>query len=117
MTTYNHIYENAIAQIEATRQRDVESAKQRVLQEEIIPFNRDIDASLRDAIAELQARHNAKIAQLQQAFEAEKLALADAANKRKEAASDSAISAAVSVINATADAAIAHLKKMIGEEA
>lgn len=117
MANYNHIYENAIAQIEATRQREVEAAKQKVMQEEVVPFNRDIDISLRDAIAELQARHNAKIAQLQQSFDAEKVVLAESANKRKESFAESAIFSAVSEINASADAAIAHIKKMIDEEA
>ena len=114
---YRHIYENAIVQIEASRQREIDSAKQKVMQEEIVPFNRDIDVSLRDAIAELQAQHNAKIAQLQQTFEAEKSALADAAAKRKESFAETAIATAISVINANADKAIAPFKKLIEEEA
>ena len=107
---YRHICENAIAQIEATRQREIEVAKQRVIQEEVTPFNRDIETALRDAISELQAQHNAKIAALQQAFENEKHALTDAASKRKEAFAETAI-------NAEADGAIAHIKKYIGEGA
>lgn len=117
MDKYNHIFENAIAQIEATRQREIELAKQRVMQEEIAPFNRDIDVSLRDAISELQAQHNAKIAQLQQTFDAEKTALAEAATKKKESFAETAFATAISVINANADAAIAHFKKYLGEGA
>lgn len=114
---YNHIYENAIAQIEATRQREIDAVRQRVTQEEIIPFNRDIDNSLRDAITELQMQHNAKIAQMQQAFDAEKAALSEAATKRKDSFAETAIATAVSVINANADTAIAHFKKFVSEEA
>lgn len=114
---YKHIYENAIAQIEATRQREIEVAKQRVMQEEIIPFNREIDNSLRDAITELQAQHNSKIAQLQQVFEAEKSALAEAAAKKKDSFAETAIATAITVINANADNAIAHFKKYVGEGA
>ena len=117
MDKYNHIFENAIAQIEATRQREIEVARQRVMQEEILPFNRDIDNSFREAIAELQAQHNAKIAQLQQNFEAEKQALAEAAAKKKEAFAETAISTATTVINANADNAIAPFKKFVGEGA
>ena len=114
---YKHIYQNAIAQIEATRQREIDVAKQRVIQEEVVPFNRDIDNSLRDAISELQTQHNAKIAQLQQAFEAEKRALSDAATKRKESFAETAIATATSVINSSADKAIAPFKKLLDEEA
>lgn len=114
---FNHIYENSIAQIEATRQRAVETEKQRVMQEKIAPFSRDIDVSLRDAISELQSQHNAKIAQMQQAFEAEKNALCEAANKKKEAYAETELASAISVINANADAAISHFKKFIVKEA
>lgn len=114
---FKHIYESAINQINATRQREIDVAKQKVMQEEIVPFNRDIDASLRDAIAELTTKHNAKIAELQQNFEAEKSALSDAAAKRKESFAETAIATAISVINANADHAIAHFNKFVGEEA
>lgn len=114
---YKHIYENAISQIESTRQRETESVKQRVMQEEIIPFNREIDSSLREAISELQTQHNAKIAQMQQAFDAEKATLAEAAAKRKESFAETAIATALSVINAKADNAIANFKKLIDEGA
>jgi hemerythrin superfamily protein len=114
---YKHICENAIAQIEATRQREIEVAKQRVMQEEVAPFNRDIETALRDAISELQTQHNAKIAALQQAFEAEKHDLTDAARKRKEAFAETAVATATAAINAEADGAIAHIKKYIGEGA
>lgn len=117
MENYNHIYETAIAQIDATRQREIEGVKQKVMQEEIIPFNRDIDISMRDAITALQSQHNAEIAKMQQIFEEKKMAIADAANKKKESFAETAISSAISVINANADAAIAHFKKMISEEA
>lgn len=117
MDKYNHIFENAIAQIEATRQREIEVTKQRVMQEEIVPFNRDIDEKLREAIMEMQTRHNAKIAQLQQNFDEEKQALAEAAAKKKEAFAETAIATAITVINANADNAIAHFKKFVGEGA
>jgi hypothetical protein len=114
---YKQIFDETIAKIEATRQRDIEIAKQKAMQEQIIPFNRDIDNSLRDAIAELQTQHNAKIAQMQQAFEAEKQALAEAANNKKSAFAETTIAASVLTINAEADTAIAKLRELVGEEA
>lgn len=114
---YKQFFEEAIAKIEANRQRDIEVAKQKAMQEQIIPFNRDIDNSLRDAIAELQAQQNAKIAQMQQVFDAEKQALAEAANNKKTENAKNTIDAAVLTINAEAETAIAKLREFIGKEA
>lgn len=114
---YNQIFEETIAKIEATRQRECEMAKQTVTQEQIIPFNRDIDASLRDAIAELQNQHNEKISQLQKAFEAEKKALSEAAAAKKASFAESTIATAVSLINAAADTSIRKLRDIMGERA
>lgn len=114
---YNQIFSEAISKIEATRQRDIEVAKQKAMQEQILPFYRDIDNSLRDAISELQAQHNAKIAQMQQAFEAEKQALAEAANTKKNAFAETTVATAVLSINAEADTAIAKLRELVGEGA
>lgn len=114
---YNQIIEEAIAKVEAKRQRDVEIAKQKVMQEQIVPFNREIDNSLREAIAELQNKHNAKISQMQQAFEAEKHSLAEAANNKKSAFMEGAIAAEVLSINTKADTTIAKFRELIGEGA
>ena len=113
---YQQFYEEAIAKIENSRQRDVEVAKQKAMQDQILPFSRDIDASLREAILELQNKHNEKISKLQKEFEEEKTALNEAATKKKAEFSDFTINGAVSVINAKADKAISHLKKLIENE-
>jgi HD-GYP domain-containing protein (c-di-GMP phosphodiesterase class II) len=114
---YRQIIDEAIAKIEANRQRDIEVAKQKAMQDQITPFNRDMDESLRKAIAELQTQHNAKIAQMQQAFEAEKQALAEVANNKKAAFAETTISTAVFTINAVADDMIEKMREFIGEGA
>lgn len=114
---YRQIIDEAIAKIEANRQRDIEVAKQKTMQEQIIPFNRDMDESLRKAISELQTQHTAKIANIQQAFEAEKQALVEAANSKKNSFAETAIETAVFAINAEADGAISKLREFIGEGA
>ena len=113
---YGSIYEEAIAKIESKRQYDVEIAKQRATQDQIIPFNHDIDCSLRDAVLELQNKHNDKIAKLQKDFEDEKRILTDAAAKKKADFADLTIHSAVSAINSKADGAIADLRKLISKE-
>ena len=114
---FKHIYENAIATIESDRARQVEVAKQKVMQEQVLPFNRDIDASLRDAITELQTRHNERISEMQKAFEQEKHALTEAAQKKKADNAEVAIATATAAINKSADDAIAHFRTILGKEA
>lgn len=114
---YEQIFDEAIAKIEANRQREIEVTKQKVYQEQVVPFNREIDNSLRDAIAELQSQHNAKIAHMQQSFEAEKQSLVEAANNKKTSFQESSVAAAVFAINAEADAAIAKLREFISKGA
>lgn len=114
---YKQFFEETIAKIEATRQRDIEIAKQKAMQEQIIPFNKEIDTSLRDAIAELQNQHTSKITQMQQVFEAEKKALAEAATNKKNAFAESIIATSVASINDKANATIAKLRELADEEA
>lgn len=114
---YKQVLDEAIARIEASRQREIEAAKQKAMQEQIIPFNRDIDNSLREAIAELQNEHNSKITKMQQAFEAEKQSLSEAANNKKNAFAETTLTTAVLAINAEADSAISKIKEIIGEGA
>lgn len=110
------IYENAIRQIEADRARNMEVVRQNVLRDKVAPFNADIDARLREALAELQEKHNANIAQLQRAFETEAREMTDAANKKKQEFLETAVSTETAAINAEADNAIKHLKEFIGNE-
>lgn len=110
------ILENAISNIESNRQREAEIAKQTVIREKVVPFNAEIDTSLREAMNELQAKHNEKIAQMQQALEAEKTILTEAATQKKAEFSEQQIESAVALINAQADAAIQNLKKMIDSQ-
>lgn len=110
------LYKNSIAQIENDRNREMELVRQRVTQEQIIPFSRDIDNSHREAVAELQNKLNDQIIKLQKEFEEEKKYLAEAAAKKKEAFAENTISTACYEINKKADGAIAVFTKLIEQE-
>ena len=116
-TMVKQIFEETIAKIEATRQRDVEIARQRAMQECIVPFNRSIDEALRNAIVELQTQYNAKVAEMQQSLELEKNALTEAAAKKKSENAELVLATAASEINLEADEAIKQLQKMISKGA
>lgn len=111
-----NVYENAIAQIEANKNRECEVAKQKAMQEKVIPYNAEVDASLRDAIAALQNQHNTKIMELQQAFDAEKKAMVEAATKRKNDFAESTMASVTSIIEHDANKAIAHLRQFIDKQ-
>lgn len=113
---FKQIIENAIAQIEAARQRQSAESKQRVTQEKIIPFNTEIDASLRAAIAEVQQETANKIASIQQEFEATKKSMQEAAEMKKQAFAKTTIDEALSLINYEADTTIAHLQSKLPKE-
>lgn len=110
------IYKNSIAQIDNDRNREIELVRQRVNQDQVIPFSRDIDNSLREAVTELQNKLTEKISNLQKEFEEEKRYMAEAAAKKKEAFAESAISTACYEINKKADDAIAAFTKLIEQE-
>lgn len=110
------IFESTIAQIEAKRQREIEATRQRVMQELVIPFNREIDVSLRDAIMELQEETNAQIAKIQEAFAEKKRVLEKSAIDKKMSFEKNEIEKAITEINYTADKSILHLRKFIGEQ-
>lgn len=113
---FKQIIENAIAQIEAERQRKSAECKQKVTQEKIIPFNTDIDASLRAAIAEVQQETANKISSIQQEFEATKKSMQESAEIKKQAFAKATIDEALSLINYEADTTIAHLQSKLPKE-
>jgi hypothetical protein len=110
------IYENTIAQIQAERQRNAEIAKQRAIQEQVNPFNSDIDTSLRVALEKLQKDLNEKIQKLQVEFTNTKQNMIDAAAQRKADYAESVINAAVAIVNEEADKAISHLQHYINKQ-
>lgn len=110
------IYNQAISQIEATRAREIETAKQKVTQEQIIPFNNDIDVSLQNAFAELSVEQNAIIEKIHEEYEAKRKEMRSAAENKKAQFADSAIGTAVFAINANAEKALAPLKKYLSEQ-
>lgn len=113
---FKQAYQQAIASIEAARQRSIEAAKQKAMQEQIVPYNAEIDASLRDALTALQNQHNAEIAELQADFEAEKKTMIEAATKKKSDYAESIMATATNLINHDADRAIKNLQDFIDKQ-
>lgn len=110
------ILENCIAQVENYRQQQIAATRQRVMQEKIIPYNKEIDQSCREAVAELAKKHDEKIAQLHQLFEQEKRTLFQAAEEQKSKFSEQTIAEAVAFVEYNANETIKKVNQIISEQ-
>ena len=75
--------QTTISQVQSQRTSDIERAKQKAMQEQIAPFNNEIETSKQKAIAELTQQFQAKVSELQQTLEAQKREIHDASEKKK----------------------------------
>lgn len=66
MSIISNEVQNTINRLEQQKRTEIERAKQRAMQEQIIPFNTDIDNARSKAIAEITERANAEISAIQQ---------------------------------------------------
>jgi hypothetical protein len=110
------IYEQTIARLEAEQQREIEAEKQRVLREQVIPFNAEIDKALQEALAAEHKRVSEKVAAIQRDFEEEKRQLTEAAEAKKKASAETAIATAVALVTAQTAEAIQNLKDFIEKQ-
>lgn len=62
--------QGTIARIEQTQRTEIERAKQKAMQDIVIPFNTEIDTARTKAIAEITDKANAEIAQIRQEADA-----------------------------------------------
>lgn len=109
----NSVFEKAIQELEVDRQRRVDAARQKVLTEQVAPHNRETDASLAEALSEIQAQYTAKVAAIKQDYDQQKADLSSKAAKNKTDFAEAAIAAATAEINTEIDRAIAHLRGFI----
>lgn len=110
------ILENCIAQVENYRQQQITSVKQKVMQEKVIPHNKEIDLACREAVDELNRKHNERVAQLQAVFEQEKSALFQAAEENKKKFTEAAIAEAVAMVEYAAQTTIDKVGKIVAEQ-
>ena len=85
------IIESNIRTLENEKKQAVDTIRETVYREQIVPYNREIDTARDKAIAELNAQLNADIAALQAKYGNDKQAIIDAAEKRKAENAESVI--------------------------
>lgn len=109
------ILTKTIQDLEADRQRRIDSVKQKVQTEQIVPYYREVDAALGEALAELNSQYLAETAALKQRFDLQKNELSNKAQKKKSDYAEAALAAATAEINADVDRAVTHIRQFMGE--
>lgn len=105
--------EEAIKKIEAERDREVQTIKERVTREVILPYNAEIDKAREKAVAEEQAKLSKNISSLQENFAKQKTQLIEAGEKKKADNANRVISTETSIVCAKYDKVIWKLKEQI----
>lgn len=85
--------EQAIRSIEAEKEQKLREVEQRVMQEKVLPFNREIDESRDKAIQQLSTEYNVAVNALQEKFAKDKNDIILASEQHKKVNADAIISA------------------------
>lgn len=105
--------EQTIKNLEAEREREIQEIRERVTKEEILPYNKEMDAARDKAIAELQANLNKDIQQKQATFEQQKKEIIDANERKKMTNAQSVISERTYAVTVKYNKAISKLNDQI----
>ena len=107
------ILESSIANLEQRKANELQTMKQKVMQEKIIPYNANVDKEFQNAVAKMAEQLNAEIAKLQAEFAKEKDNLFSLGNKNKLQNQETVMAIETSAISNIYDAYINDLKKQI----
>lgn len=105
--------ENAIAQIEQERQRQLQVVREKVMREQVVPHNQEIDKARQDAEIKLTDKYNDAVGDLQAQFQLDKKALYEAGEKKKSDFMEATLASASYQINAECDKVVEKLRKQI----
>ena len=109
------VYQNAVNQLKAEKERQVALTKEKVTREVIIPHNNEVNQSRDKAIAELTNTLNAEMSKLQEKFAAEKQHLIDVGEKNKADFASTTLATESAITSAKYDGAIHELESLIAK--
>ena len=107
------IFNQALNQLEQEKQRQISSAKEKVIREKVIPYNAEIDKKKVKAIEELTNKFNADMNALRTTYENDKKTLETAGEQKKNEYQQNAVEVELATINATFANAKSELEKTI----
>lgn len=103
--------EQAIRNLEAEKQQKLREVEQRVTQDKIAPYNKEIDTARDKAIQQLSTELNAQIKELQDNFALKKEEITAMSEQRKKEYANDVVFAEAGSLIAEYDYTIAELKK------
>lgn len=109
------ILEQTVRDLEVRKEREIATAKERVVREKIAPYNAGLDNSRAKALQELDAELNAKIAEVQKQYEDKKQSLVALGEQEKQKHSDTVFATELALVSVEFDKHINKLKAQIAE--
>lgn len=107
------ILEQAIREMEAKRDAELRVIEQRIMQEKILPFNREIDEARDKALQQLAAEYNESVKALQEKFDKDKNDIILASEQHKKEKADGLISAEAGSLVAEYGMMIAEVQRSL----
>lgn len=107
------IIENAIRTMEAEKTQTLNTLKDRVLREKIMPKNAEIDSAREKAIAELVVVRDREISEIQARFAVQRQELIDAGEKKKGDFATETLAIETAIVSAKYDASLARLREQL----
>lgn len=107
------IITNSINSVNSEKARAVEVAKQKAMQEVVIPHNAEVDKQYNEAIKELTDEYNKDITERKQKFDNEKQALAEMAMHNKTNFQNATLNAVGTEVSAIYDGTLAELEDIL----
>lgn len=108
----SNVIQSSISQVQSQRTTEIERAKQKANQEQIAPFNVEIETSKQKAINELTQQFQARVAELQKELEAQKKEITDASEKKKADFAQMTLTSVEVAVAARYDKVLADLAKI-----
>ena len=112
---FKKFLESTVAQIEQERQRQLQVVREKVMREQVVPHNQEIDKARQDAEILLTDKYNDAVAELQAKYQIDKKALFEAGEKKKTDFMEATLASASYQINSECDKVIEKLKKQIDD--
>lgn len=103
----------AIAALEAEKENGVSTIKDKILREQILPYNAKVDESVNTAINELKDKKNNEIAEIEERFRNAKQELLSTAEATKKEFAAEVIAKETQEFNARYDRIIENIKNQL----
>ena len=107
------IITNSINGVVSEKNRAIETAKQKAMQEVVIPHNMEVDKQLNEAIAELTNQYNKDVAERKQKYEQEKQSLYDIASHNKSNFQNATLNSVQQEVSELYDGTLAELEDIL----